>query len=111
MISSGSRRRMYPAPPAPALAPASTIASNSESVRPGMTGATISPTGMPALASAAMASSRRDGVAARGSMRRASLRSSVVTEMATCARPFSAIGASRSMSRVTRADLVTTLTG
>ena len=43
-------------------------------------GAAITPVGTPAAASARMVSIRLDGVAARGSSRRARLRSSVVTE-------------------------------
>ena len=46
-------------------------------------------TGMPAAASAAIAARRRSGAAARGSMLRASSRSSVVTDRATLTRPFS----------------------
>jgi hypothetical protein len=66
---------------------------------------------MPAAASAAIASRRRSGVAARGSMRRASPRSSVVTDTATMASRSRAISARMSISRVTRADLVTIVTG
>ena len=51
------------------------------------------------------------GVAARGSIRRASFGSSVVTEIATLASCRSAIRARMSMSRVTRADFVTMPTG
>ena len=58
-----------------------------------------------------MVSSRFAGVAARGSILRASRGSSVVTESATLARPRSAIGARMSMSRATSADLVTMPTG
>ena len=48
---------------------------------------------MPASASWRMVSRRFVGVAARGSIRRASRGSSVVTDIATLARPRSAIGA------------------
>ena len=58
-----------------------------------------------------MVSSRRCGVAARGSSWRASSRSSVVIEMATLARFFAAIGARMSMSRCTSVDLLTMPTG
>ena len=58
-----------------------------------------------------MVSSRRGGVAARGSITRASLRSSVVTESATLARPSFAMAERMSMSRVTSADLVTIADG
>ena len=63
------------------------------SLSEGMTGATSTVTGMPAWESVLIVASRRDGVAARGSISRASFASSVVTESATLARPFSAIGA------------------
>ncbi len=66
---------------------------------------------MPASDSARMASSRFDGVEARGSIKRASFRSSVVTDMPTFASPFAAIGARISMSRMTIADFVTIITG
>ena len=46
---------------------------------------------MPAAASISSAASRFGGVAARGSMARASLGSSVVTESATLTRPSSAM--------------------
>ena len=66
---------------------------------------------MPASASERIAASRRAGAAARGSIARASVRSSVVTERAAAVRPFSAIGARISISRSIRADLVTMVTG
>ena len=66
---------------------------------------------MPAAASFAIVSSRFGGVAARGSIARASLRSSVVSDSATLASPRSAIEARMSMSRVTSADFVTMPTG
>ena len=72
-----------------------------------MIGATLTVAGTPALRSAPSVSSRRCGAAARGSRVRASAGSSVVTETATEARPSAAIGASRSRSRSTAADLVT----
>ena len=65
--------------------------------------ASITEAGMPASASSRIASSRFCGVEARGSMVRASMRSSVVTESATLARPRAAMRASMSMSRVTSA--------
>ena len=76
-----------------------------------MIGATITAVGMPALESARIVASRRCGVAARGSIARASLWSSVVMETATLARFFFAISDRMSMSRVTSADLVTMPTG
>ena len=85
--------------------------SSSASVSAGITGAAITPVGMPAAASSRMVAIRRVGVAARGSSRRARVRSSVVTETHTCASPFAAMGARMSMSRSTSADLVTMPTG
>jgi hypothetical protein len=66
---------------------------------------------MPAWVSCRIVSSRRGGVAARGSSVRASSRSSVDSEMQTAASPLAAIGARRSMSRVISADLVTMPSG
>ncbi len=77
----------------------------------GTIGAAITPTGTPAALSSRIASSLRGGVAARGSILRAAVRSSVVTEMATLTRPRSAILARISLSRTTSADLVTIPTG
>ncbi len=77
----------------------------------GITGATLTPTGMPASASVRIVRSRLDGVAARGSSLRASSASSVVMVTAATARFFAAIGASRSMSRSIRDDLVIRPTG
>ena len=87
------------------------MVSISASLRAGITGATITLVGMPAAASVSMVASRFSGVAARGSIARASLRSSVVTEIATLTRPRSAIRPRMSMSRSTIADLVTMPTG
>ena len=77
----------------------------------GMTGATITEVGTPARESCRNASRRRPGVAARGSMVRASLGSSVVTEIATLTRLRSASRARMSRSRRIIADLVTMPTG
>ena len=77
----------------------------------GMIGATITVVGTPAADSCRSASSRRAGVAARGSMVRASFGSSVVTDSATLARLRSAMRARMSRSRSTSADLVTMPTG
>ena len=77
----------------------------------GMIGATITVTGTPASASARIASMRRWGAAARGSMTRAMRRSSVVTEIAAFASPRSAMGARISMSRMTSCDLVISAVG
>ena len=63
----------------------------SASLIAGMTGATITAVGMPAADNCRSASSRRPGVAARGSIVRASLGSSVVTDSATLARLRSAM--------------------
>ena len=63
--------------------------------------------GILASASRWIASSRRPGLLARGSIFRARTGSSVVTDNATLTRPFSAMGARRSRSRKTSADLVT----
>src|SRR6266699_3483444 len=67
--------------------------------------------GIPAADNWRSVSSRREGVAARGSMVRASLASSVVTESATLARLRSAMRERMSMSRNTSAHLVTMPTG
>jgi hypothetical protein len=56
-------------------------------LRNGICGATLTPTGTPASASARMVRSRRQGAAARGSRRRESCASSVVTVTYTAARP------------------------
>jgi hypothetical protein len=72
----------------------------------GRTGATMAPTGMPALASASMASRRRCGVEARGSMMLASAGSRVVTERLTDTASYFASSWRTSMSRVTRWFLV-----
>ena len=74
-------------------------------------GAAITPAGTPASLSASIASSRFCGVGARGSIWRASPRSSVVTETKTLTRPSRAIGARRSRSRRMRFDLVTMVIG
>ena len=83
----------------------------SDSFSAGITGATMTVVGTPAAESCLSASSRRSGVAARGSMARASLRSSVVTDSATLTRPRVAMRDRMSTSRVTSADLVTMPTG
>ena len=77
----------------------------------GIIGAAITDVGTPAFARWWIASSRLAGVAARGSIARASLRSRVVTDSATWARPLSAMGAMMSRSRRTNADLVTIIQG
>jgi hypothetical protein len=67
----------------PDLAPAaaaSTTRSMSGSLRKGITGETLTPTGMPAWVKADTASRRRWGLAARGSRIRARAGSSVVTD-------------------------------
>ncbi len=81
------------------------------SFSPGITGATITAAGTPASTSRSSVSIRFSGVLARGSMARASFRSSVVTESATLTRPRSAIDFRMSRSRSTSADLVTMPTG
>ncbi len=64
----------------------SRICSISPSLSAGIIGALSTPVGTPASASAAIVSSRRSGVEARGSITRARLRSRVVTEIVTIAR-------------------------
>ena len=87
------------------------MSSISASLSAGIIGADSTPVGMPALASAAIVSSRRCGVAARGSMTRARSRSSVVTDTVTQASRSAAISARMSMSRWISAPLVTIVTG
>ncbi len=76
-----------------------------------MTGAIITRTGSPARLRVRIIASRRSGAAARGSMPRASSRSSVVTEIPTRARPRAASSPRMSASRSTSAPLVTMVTG
>ncbi len=66
---------------------------------------------MPASDRAAIGSSRREGVAARGSIARESLRSRLVIDRATFASPSFAMSDRTSISRMTGADLVTMPTG
>ena len=87
------RRRHRRRGPARAAAPISL------SLSAGIIGAARTPVGIPAAARAAIVSSRRSGVAARGSMRRARARSSVVSEIVTIASRSLAISARMSMSR------------
>ena len=96
---------------APPCAAASRIFSNSASFSPGIIGAASTPAGTPARASSATACSRRAGVAARGSITRASAASSVVTDRYTRTSLRCAIERRISRSRSTPADLVTMLTG
>ena len=65
---------------APASAAAARMRSSSGSFRNGITGDTLTPTGMPAAASLRMVCNRRSGAAARGSITRASAGSSVVID-------------------------------
>lgn len=83
----------------------------SGSLTKGITGETLTPTGMPAAASVSIVRSRRCGAAARGSRMRANAGSSVVTDTTTAHNPRTAIGASRSRSRSTPDDLVTITNG
>jgi hypothetical protein len=76
-----------------------------------MTGATITEVGTPASERRRSVSSRRSGVAARGSMARAMRASSVVTDSATLTRLRRAMRERISRSRCTSADLVTMPTG
>ena len=78
--SQGSRNTMLKAEVAPADAAASRIRSSSGSLRKGITGDTLTPTGTPARARVSIVRSRRCGEAARGSSRRASSPSSVVID-------------------------------
>ncbi|MNI83098.1 hypothetical protein D3C73_1398760 [compost metagenome] len=96
---------------APALAAASSTPSSSWSFRPGMTGAKPTPTGQPASARRLIASSRLAGVEARGSIARASLRSSVVMETKAEARPRRPMSPRMSASRAISTDLVMMLNG
>ena len=96
---------------APAAAQVARMRSSSASFMPGIIGAASTPAGMPARASSAMAATRREGVAARGSMRRARFASSVVTDRQTCTRLRAARRRRMSRSRSTPADLVTMVTG
>ena len=66
---------------------------------------------VPAAFSVAMAPSRLAGLGARGSSRRASPLSNVVTETATRARLRAAMGARISASRIGPSDLVVMVTG
>jgi hypothetical protein len=87
------------------------MASISLSLIAGTIGATITVTGTPASASMRIASMRRCGAAARGSITRAMRRSSVVTEIAAFASPRSAKRASTSISRMMSWLLVISDTG
>ena len=78
--SKGRRSTMLNARLAPAAAAASRMRSSSGSLRKGMTGDTLTPTGTPACTSVSMQRRRRCGEAARGSITRASAGSSVVIE-------------------------------
>ena len=71
-------------------------------MRPGITGAVITPTGMPPAASFSTAASRRAGREVLGSMIRRRSSSRVVSEKATAAASWLASSDKRSMSRVTR---------
>ena len=83
----------------------------SASLIAGMTGATMTDAGTPACDNRRSVSSRRAGVGARGSITRASLGSSVVTESATFTSLRSAMRVRMSRSRSIRLDLVTIPTG
>src|SRR5687767_2295957 len=72
------------------------------SVRPGITGATFTPTGTPAWASVRIASSLLFGIEVRGSMMRWSSLRSVVTERMHDTASCFASSMSRSTSRVIR---------
>src|SRR5204863_43931 len=76
------------------------------SFKPGITGATATPTVTPASASVRIARSRRAGEPANGSMRRASCSSANGTLTVTQAPASRASRASSSASRSTRAPLV-----
>ena len=74
-------------------------------------GAVMTPVGMPAADSARIASSRRCGAEARGSIARARSLSSVVTDTNASARLRRAMSPRMSMSRVMSWPLVTMPTG
>ena len=100
LISSGRRRTVKPARVAPASFAASRIASISWSFSPGSWAPSSTPVGMPAVDSARIASSRRCGAEARGSIARARSLSSVVIDTKTSARLRLAMSPRMSMSRV-----------
>ena len=81
------------------------------SVIAGTTGATSTPTGIPASDRRLTVARRAWGAAARGSIFADRRLSSVVIDRYTVTRPSRAIGASRSRSRNTIAPLVTMLHG
>ena len=72
------------------------------SVSPGTTGATFTPTGIPAFASTRIAPSLRSGIEARGSMTLWMSRLRDVMESTTATASCSASSASKSTSRETR---------
>ena len=96
---------------APASRPAVRIASNSGSVSAGIIGDAMIRTGIPASDSFRITCNRRCGAGARGSIKRLSFASSVVTEMPTAANPRPAMSSKMSMSRSIRLPLVTIATG
>src|ERR1039458_2236265 len=99
---SGRRRICIPAHPAPAFPAASSTAATSWSFSPGIIGATSTPTGIPALASASTAASRCRGEEALGSNRRARPGFRELIERWTSAALYLASSPRRSMSRVTK---------
>ena len=107
----GKRTIVYPANCAPACAHASRIFGASWSVSPGIIGATITPTGIPAARSCLTASKRASGEDVRGSSTRCNFGSSDVMEMFTAAASNFASSCKRSTSRVTRRFFVMIATG
>ena len=102
---------MYDAVRAPRAAASPTMRGISSSVRPGITGAMLTPTGTPCAASVAIASSRRAGADVLGSMILMRSPFRLVIESMTWTSPRRAIAVSMSMSRRTRAFFVMMLTG
>ena len=80
LTSQGRRNTVLKALVAPASRAAARMRSISGSLRNGITGETLTPTGTPAATSAEIVRRRRAGAAARGSRARASGPSSVVIE-------------------------------
>ncbi len=101
----------HPAERAPASEAARRMPGISRSFSPGMMGAAITMTGIPASERSRIARSRSCGRLARGSITAASFGSSVVTLIAAQTAPTRASRPSRSMSRQISLLLLTRLTG
>ena len=108
LTSHGRRSITYAAEPAPAARAAPRIASSSRSVIIGITGATMMPTGTPALAMASITLSRRAGDGAHGSIARAISASANARLTVTHAPTSRCSSTNRSTSRSTSALLLIT---